>query len=173
MIERTKWVDRNWNFDFPAGLFPNILARLKGTPARLEEIVGETKHEQLISSFDNGWSMQENIGHLLDLEELHIGRLDDFINGAEVLRPADMENKKTYAADHNLHDVQDILTKFRETRLGFISQLEKLDDAQVVLTSTHPRLEKPMRLVDMLYFAAEHDDHHITTMYLLKSQLKA
>jgi uncharacterized damage-inducible protein DinB len=24
--------------------------------------------------------------------------------------------------------------------------------------------ERPMRLVDMLYFAAEHDDHHLAAM---------
>jgi len=27
--------------------------------------------------------------------------------------------------------------------------------------SVHPRLQQPMRLVDSLYFVAEHDDHHI------------
>jgi hypothetical protein len=25
----------------------------------------------------------------------------------------------------------------------------------------HPRLNKPMRLVDMLFFQAEHDDYHL------------
>ena len=28
-------------------------------------------------------------------------------------------------------------------------------------TSLHGRLSKPMRLVDCLFFIAEHDDHHI------------
>jgi hypothetical protein len=27
--------------------------------------------------------------------------------------------------------------------------------------SFHPRLQKPMRVVDMLFFAVEHDEHHV------------
>jgi uncharacterized damage-inducible protein DinB len=30
--------------------------------------------------------------------------------------------------------------------------------------SVHPRLNQPMRLIDSLYFVAEHDDHHIAAM---------
>ncbi|MBC8367786.1 hypothetical protein H8E52_10280 [bacterium] len=28
-------------------------------------------------------------------------------------------------------------------------------------TALHPRLKTPMRACDMLYFMAEHDDHHL------------
>ncbi len=28
-------------------------------------------------------------------------------------------------------------------------------------TALHPRLKTPMRLIDSLYFVAEHDDHHL------------
>ena len=31
-------------------------------------------------------------------------------------------------------------------------------------SAIHPRLQQPMRLVDMLYFTAEHDDHHLAQM---------
>jgi hypothetical protein len=31
----------------------------------------------------------------------------------------------------------------------------------------HPRLKQPMRLVDHLYFAAEHDDHHLARIWEL------
>ncbi|MDP8240406.1 MAG: hypothetical protein P9X24_15050 [Candidatus Hatepunaea meridiana] len=30
--------------------------------------------------------------------------------------------------------------------------------------ANHPRLNKPMRMVDSLYFEAEHDDHHLNVM---------
>jgi hypothetical protein len=29
----------------------------------------------------------------------------------------------------------------------------------------HPRLKQPMRLVDHLYFVAEHDDHHLARIW--------
>jgi hypothetical protein len=34
-------------------------------------------------------------------------------------------------------------------------------------SAVHPRLQQPMRLVDMLYFVAEHDDHHLARMTAL------
>jgi hypothetical protein len=32
-----------------------------------------------------------------------------------------------------------------------------------------PRLQQPMRLVDRLYFVAEHDDHHLARIWELTS----
>jgi hypothetical protein len=34
----------------------------------------------------------------------------------------------------------------------------------------HPRLKTPMRLVDHLYFVAEHDDHHLARIRELLSE---
>jgi hypothetical protein len=31
----------------------------------------------------------------------------------------------------------------------------------------HPRLKEPMRLVDHLFFVAEHDDHHLAWIWKL------
>ncbi len=28
------------------------------------------------------------------------------------------------------------------------------------ISARHPRLMQPMRMIDLLYFVAEHDDHH-------------
>ena len=78
MIPRTKWIDRKFNFDFSEGMFLAIVGRLMGTPARLEDLVQRYSTDILIKKSGDGWSMQEQVGHLLDLESLHIGRLDDF-----------------------------------------------------------------------------------------------
>ena len=37
-------------------------------------------------------------------------------------------------------------------------------------TMLHPRLKQPMRLVDHLFFAAEHDDHHLAVIWELLAQ---
>ena len=34
----------------------------------------------------------------------------------------------------------------------------------------HPRLKQPMRLVDHLYFVAEHDDHHLAKIWEMISR---
>ncbi|MCH8903613.1 MAG: DinB family protein [Bacteroidetes bacterium] len=167
MVARTKWIERQFNFDFPPGVFPNIVERLRGTPARLEDICSNLNHDQMITQIDGAWSVQEHVGHLWDLEELHEGRLDDFLNGAERLRPADMTNKKTYDATHNENTIEELMKSFRKTRMSFIERLEQLNDDQISLTAQHPRLNKPMRLVDMVYFAAEHDDHHIAGISII------
>jgi hypothetical protein len=36
-------------------------------------------------------------------------------------------------------------------------------------TLLHPRLKQPMRLVDHLFFVAEHDDHHLAKIWELIS----
>jgi hypothetical protein len=42
-----------------------------------------------------------------------------------------------------------------------------MDPALFAHTMLHPRLKQPMRLVDHLYFAAEHDDHHLARIWEL------
>ena len=38
MPNRVPWTQRTFDFDFPADLFPELLERLRGTLARVEEI---------------------------------------------------------------------------------------------------------------------------------------
>ena len=164
MIESIKWIDRRFNFDFPVGVFPWIIERLRGTPARIEELVERLLSEILTRQPDGKWSIQENIGHLIKVEELHDGRIDDFLAGREILRPADMENKRTTAADYNSIDIDTVLESFRTVRMNLVKRLEGLDDDIIGRPATHPRLEIPMRPVDMAYFAAEHDDYHLAVI---------
>jgi hypothetical protein len=108
--------------------------------------------------------MQEHLGHLLDLDELHLGRVDDFEAGAETLRAADLQNKKTHEADHNRREVKHLVQDFRRERRRFVERLEAFDPALLSRTAIHPRLRQPMRVVDMAWFVAEHDDHHLARM---------
>ena len=47
MSEIKKWFDRKFDLSFPVELYPNILTRLRGTPARLEELLSTYSHETL------------------------------------------------------------------------------------------------------------------------------
>ena len=161
MITHIPWTERTFNFNFHPRLFPNILERLRGTPPRALEIVNEMNDERLSFKKDGKWSAKEHIGHLHDLEELHYGRIDDFLNHEPILRAADMTNKKTHEANHNLKSIEELIKQFRKSRKEFIERLLTLDEEQIKMTSIHPRLNHPMRLVDMMYFTAEHDDHHL------------
>ena len=164
MIQSLKWAERKFAFDFPLGVFPWIVERLRGTPARSEEIVKNLPPAILTKRIDGKWSIQENIGHLLDTEELHDGRLDDFQQGKKILRPADMENRRTVERDYNKQDIVSILKALRATRSDFVDKLENMDEAMIGRIAHHPRLDVPMRLIDMAYFVAEHDDFHLAVI---------
>jgi hypothetical protein len=171
MRTRIKWTDRRFDFNFPAGIYPEMIERLRGVPPRLEEHVRNLPHQVLISRPENRWSIQENAGHLLDLESLVQLRIDEYIAGANELHAADMSNRKTFEANHNEVPISRILDSFRTERTTTVERLESLDDEVFSRIATHPRLKTSMRLVDMLFFQAEHDDYHLTRIAaLVRSQ---
>ncbi len=159
-----RWVDRSFRFDISVDLFPDVLERVRGTPARIQEKVRRLPREVLTRRDGDQWSIQEHIGHLLDLDALHLGRLDDYLAGAEVLRPADITNRATTEANYNQPDIVVVSSDFRTARLHFVERLEAWDPARLELSAIHLRLKQPMRLLDMVYFVAEHDDHHLARM---------
>jgi len=110
------------------------------------------------------WSIKEHIGHLYDLEFLHDGRLDDFKDGKDVLRAADMKNTMTEESNHNLSSLESLIDKFSKSRSDFLAKLNSLDDTTFMRKSLHPRLQVMMRPVDVAYFCAEHDDHHLASI---------
>lgn len=167
MSEITRWFERKFDLSFPAELFPNICARLRGTPARLEELVRGFSPEVLTRREGDTWSAQENAGHLLDLEPLWLGRVEDYIKGVKTLTVADLTNRKTHEAGHNARKVQEIVSDFRKARAGMLAKVENLDPAFYSRTALHPRLKTPLRLVDHLYFVAEHDDQHLARIWEL------
>ena len=164
MVPRTKWVERKFTFDLPAGWLANVLERVRGTPARLEDLTRGVPPELLTRRDGERWSIQEHAGHLLDLEELDLGRLDDFEARLPTLRAADMSNRKTREAAHNERRAEDLLGEFRRGRDGFVRRLETYDEEFVSRPALHPRLQVPMRVIDLAFFISEHDDHHLATI---------
>jgi uncharacterized damage-inducible protein DinB len=110
---------------------------------------------------EGGWSIQENVGHLEDVEELWLGRLDDFRARAATLRPADMSNAKTHKAGHNDKSIGEVLQRFRAARGRLMGRLDELEQGDFARSALHPRLNTPMRMVDLCVFAADHDDYHL------------
>jgi len=163
-MEQIAWASRLFNFDFPAGMFPVIIGRLKGAYPRIVALARDVSPHAMINQPDGKWSIQQHIGHLIDLEELHDGRIIDFKNREPILRAWDGVNKKTEEANHNAKKLGDLLNEFNRVRTNFVNALLEFTDDALVRTAIHPRLNKPMRVVDMAFFVAEHDDHHIAKM---------
>jgi uncharacterized damage-inducible protein DinB len=165
------WFERKFDFSFPVEMIPNLCARLRGTPARLEEVLRGRSHTILIRRAQVKWSAQENAGHLLDLEPLWLARVGDYVAASDQLTAADLKNRKTDEATHNARPLEQILREFRAARERLLKRVHELDTSLFVRAFVraipHPRLKTPMRLADHLYFVAEHDDHHLARIWEL------
>jgi uncharacterized damage-inducible protein DinB len=161
------WFERKFEFSFPVELRPNLLARLRGTPARLEEALRGRSREVVTRKAQEKWSAQEHAGHLLDLEPLWLERVNDYVAANDQLATTDLQNRKTDAANYNTHALETILADFRAARARLLNRTSELDASLFARSIPHPRLKTPMRLVDHLYFVAEHDDHHLARIWEL------
>jgi len=83
------------------------------------------------------------------------------LSGATELHAADMSNRKTYEASHNTVPIALILNQFRQQRMDIVDRLDSLNSEMFARSAFHPRLAVQMRLVDMIFFQAEHDDYHL------------
>ena len=98
---RLKWTDRKFAFNYPVELYPEMIERVRGASARLDEYLNSAPAEILTRQDEGRWSIQENAGHLFDLDELTLQRIDQYAAGVTVLTAADITNKATSAANYN------------------------------------------------------------------------
>ena len=163
-MHRTEWFKRKFPSINDNGLLPAILERLSGTPLRLESLLHECREKDFEPVNDDTWSIKEEAGHLGDLEALWIGRLEDLTLHLPELRTADLTNRQTHEANHNAASAEDLVKRFSYLRKEFVKRLRAVSDEELLYSSLHPRLKTPQRIIDLAYFVAEHDDHHLAAI---------
>ena len=161
------WFERKFEFDFGVDQFSKILTRLNQTIPGIKSIVAENQNMNFGKQVEGRWSIIEHVGHLWDLEELWLGRLQDILNGVQVMRSADLTNRKTHEANHNKKGLEFVIGHFEQDRQVILERLKDLKPKDLVKSSVHPRLLKPMRIIDLFFFVAEHDDHHLRAIQKL------
>ena len=161
------WLTRSFEREHPIALHPNLRARLRGSPARAHDLIQGVDDRVLTARPGGAWSVLDHIGHLADLDALFAARLDDYDAGRDVLTPWDGTNAETDAAGHHARPAPEVIARFRGTRAGILSTLDRLDDDDFARTAEHPRLGQPMRMIDLLAFHSEHDDHHLARIHEL------
>ncbi len=164
MPNKVAGTQRTFDFDFPVDRYPQMLERLRGTPTRVDQIARSLTPHVLVKRDGQTWSIQENIGHLLDLGYLPLRRIEQILAGEANLIAADMSNRKTREADHNTRNIQELLAEFRSERTTLVARFESLDKSDWAKSARHPRLDQPMRIVDIAYFDSEHDDYHLARL---------
>ena len=160
------WFERNLKFGLPAVMLPYYLERLGGAFVRMEKKVKGVSEDILSTRLDNKWSVKQNIGHLAEVDRIANKRLDEMISGAAVLSPAVFEPQ-----DYNPWPIEKVLNFFYITRVENIKKYTSLSEADLKKSSLHPRLKMQMTPVDLAWFDAEHDDHHLVRMSEILSAL--
>jgi uncharacterized damage-inducible protein DinB len=160
-MQQIAWFNRTFYFHETQNVFPALIERLSGTPVRLEEKVSSIAPNHLEVKHGGSWSIKENIGHLIELEPLWQNRLHDVLTGKQEMQPADLGNTSTHEGNYNAKPIDGILATFRLVRFQTITKLKSLTEDDIFKSAYHPRLKQPMRVLDLFYFVAEHDDYHL------------
>jgi uncharacterized damage-inducible protein DinB len=170
-MKRTKWFDRVFPPQQDVGIFPCLMERLEGTAARLTNKIEPIKYNTLVLT-DGKWSIKKEIGHLIDLEPLWLARILQIIDNQKDLKTTDLANTKTHETNHNARDFADLIQEFRQHRDELMLVLRDVTEADLEKAAVHPRLGTPMRIIDLAYFVAEHDDHHLAQITSLINEFK-
>jgi len=156
-----KWFDRQFTFGFPVTMLPFFLDRLEGTIYRLEARIKGVPEEILSKQTDGKWSIKQNIGHLAEVDEISTKRIGEMAAGVPVLTPAVIQPR----GDYNAQPVAEVLHFFRNNRLKNLERYKAITLDELSKGSQHPRLKVHMTPVDLAWFDAEHDDHHLVTLH--------
>ena len=148
----TPWLYRRWRFDFPAELYPAVIARLAGMPARVEEVAASLTPERARATPGDGWSIQRHIAHLCDLERLLHDRLDAYERGEAVLPAADMSNARSVETDHDARELGEVLSSVRAVRMETVERLRGYPRDFFGRSAWHERLGMQKRVVDSCVF---------------------
>jgi hypothetical protein len=165
-MQRTPWFERRFPPIEDNGLLPGILERLEGTPARVSTLLGKRAATVVAHA---GWSPAQEIGHLIDLEPLWLQRVHDITAGRSGLTVADLSNRATHEGGHDRWSLEALVDLFEAPRALLVVALRGLTAADLDRAARHPRLGTPMRVIDLAYFVAEHDDHHLARLRELVS----
>ena len=155
-MKRLDWFDRTFAFGVPQAMLPFYLERLEGSIYRIEAKVKGVSDKVLSEKYNGKWSIKQNIGHLAEVDLVSNKRIDEMRSGAATLSPAVFEPQ-----DYNPWPIEKVVKFFREARLSKIDKYKEILESDLSKGSTHPRLKVKMTPVDLAYFDAEHDDHHL------------
>ena len=150
------WFERKMNFGLPKEMLPFYLERLRGTVVRIEKKVEQLDDRILTNQLNGKWSIKQHIGHLAEVDEIANKRIDEMLHGNAVLSPAVFEPK-----DYNPWTIKAVIEYFETTRSKNLQKYQTIHTDDLLKFSEHPRLKMPMTPVDLAWFDAAHDDHHL------------
>jgi len=163
-----KWFDRQFDFNFGLEQFPDLLERLEKTSFQILEITNGMSEQDLSFKPVGKWSIKEHIGHLWVLEPLWQKRFLEIKGNQAEMSPAELNNTAKDNALINQYDIEKITADFQQERKHTIRLLKSFNEENLLNSLYHPRLNQPMRIIDLMYFVAEHDKHHLNILLKIR-----
>lgn len=162
------WIERKPKFGFDSDMLPFFLIRLEGMPVRAAAKVKGIDDAVLSARLNNKWSIKQNLGHLADIDKVTLKRIDEIVKGVEFMSPASIE-----AQDYSAWPIDKIIELLTANREARMKRYEQLTAKELKKSSLHPRLKVWMTPIDLAYFDAEHDDHHLAKVAaILRASVK-
>jgi uncharacterized damage-inducible protein DinB len=122
-------------------------------------------HEQL-----NGtWSIAQNVGHLADVEDLWLERLEDLKQGRATYTPGGARTLPSRRDPAPGRMLTAIVAELTDRRWRLVEAFSSAPPALQLSSALHERLQCSMRLVDCAQFCCEHDDHHLLRIRTLRT----
>ena len=84
------------------------------------------------------------------------------------MKPAVFEPRQ----DYNQQPAAQVLEYFTNNRIKNVEKYKMLTEADFTKVSLHPRLKLMMGPVDLAFFDAEHDDHHLVKIREIQDAFK-
>ena len=150
------WFERKFSFGLPKEMLPYYLDRLAGTIARIEKKVLDKPDAILSTQLNGKWSVKQHIGHLAEVDEVANIRIREIGDGESIMSPAVFEPR-----DYNPWTIQRVVSNFQSARLKNLEAYKAIPESGLLKSALHPRLKSIMTPVDLAWFDAEHDDHHL------------
>src|ERR1044072_3163404 len=133
-IKKVEWFERQFTFGLPVGMLPFYLERISGTIIRLEKKVSGIPEDILSHKLDGKWSIKQNIGHLAEVDEIALKRINEMVNGISPMSPAVFEPRQ----DYNAQPVSEVLKYFKTGRIENIKRYSSLSKEDLLKASLHP-----------------------------------
>jgi N-acetylglutamate synthase-like GNAT family acetyltransferase/uncharacterized damage-inducible protein DinB len=164
------WLQRSFKEQWEPQMAQVFAKQLQSHTGRLHVLLTPISQTQVLLAPHGKWNVMKHLGHLLLMEKLWQDRLDDLFHGLEVLRPADISNAATEAANFGESTVEEVLQAFTEQRNQTLQKFQEAEKVVKERYALHPRLQVKMGLAEQLYFVREHDLHHMQSMQHLIRQ---
>jgi hypothetical protein len=104
-----------------------------------------------------------------EVDEVALNRIEEMLKGISPLTPAVFEPRQ----DYNSQSVTLVLNFFTNNRKRYLDRYRVLSEEDCTKSSLHPRLKTMMNPVDLAFFDAEHDDHHLVKISEIMEKFRA